>query len=536
MHCGCHRPTIGGMKTPLAHPVSLSIHRLTRACIAGALVSITGFVLTDNVAHASNFAVVAINDGVPGSLREAIDMANANPGPDTIILPAGTFTLSLTGRGDDANLTGDLDILGPTTIIGAGAGLTTIDAAGIDRVFDIIGGSTVLQGLTITNGAPAVGVSASGGNIREQSGNDLTIQDSIVSNGSASYGGAVFGDTGALTIARSELVGNSVIGAIGVGGYSGIAGAIYKGGGSLVLSDSSVIDNHADFNAAAIVYFTAGLDLTVTNSTISNNTAESRIVLLEAQQSQNFAATFNHVTIANNTTVSLGGGGAGLSLNLIAPAIMPVTVTGSLFVHNLTGATSSNCAFSGTGSPVITSGGNNLSDDATCTSFTNSGDLNNNQLTTLGALANNGGPTRTLALGTGSSAIDAAGACQLTTDQRGVSRPKGAACDIGAFEADAAVNPTTTTETPTTEAPTTQAPTTQAPGSTLVEPPTSVTQTTFDGGVVDLTTVPPIATFPPFYGGQLPSTGSSHSGGLWLALVACSLGTMLVLTARRRAR
>ena len=51
----------------------------------------------------------------------------------------------------------------------------------------------------------------------------------------------------------------------------------------------------------------------------------------------------------------------------------------------------------------------------------------------LGPLADNGGLTPTHALLAGSPAIDAAGAC-TGTDQRGVTRPQGAACDIGAFE------------------------------------------------------------------------------------------------------
>jgi hypothetical protein len=54
----------------------------------------------------------------------------------------------------------------------------------------------------------------------------------------------------------------------------------------------------------------------------------------------------------------------------------------------------------------------------------------------LGPLANNGGPTDTHALLAGSPAIDAGGIC-APTDQRGVTRPQGPACDIGAFEAPA---------------------------------------------------------------------------------------------------
>jgi hypothetical protein len=53
----------------------------------------------------------------------------------------------------------------------------------------------------------------------------------------------------------------------------------------------------------------------------------------------------------------------------------------------------------------------------------------------LGPLVDNGGPTRTHALLLGSPAIDAASTPDCpTTDQRGVLRPQGAACDIGSYE------------------------------------------------------------------------------------------------------
>src|SRR3970282_626777 len=61
----------------------------------------------------------------------------------------------------------------------------------------------------------------------------------------------------------------------------------------------------------------------------------------------------------------------------------------------------------------------------------------------LGPLANNGGPPQTHALLAGSPAIDAGSPdCPPpATDQRGVARPQGPACDIGAYER-AGVNPT----------------------------------------------------------------------------------------------
>jgi hypothetical protein len=80
--------------------------------------------------------------------------------------------------------------------------------------------------------------------------------------------------------------------------------------------------------------------------------------------------------------------------------------------------------------------GYNLDGDDSC-GFTRATDITNTD-PLLGPLANNGGPTQTMALLPGSPAIDkggtAANGC-LATDQRGVTRPQGPACDIGAFEA-----------------------------------------------------------------------------------------------------
>jgi uncharacterized repeat protein (TIGR01451 family) len=85
----------------------------------------------------------------------------------------------------------------------------------------------------------------------------------------------------------------------------------------------------------------------------------------------------------------------------------------------------------------IASNGNNLSDDDSCSAFfTANGDQDNitSARDSIGDLADNGGPTQTHALLEGSTAVDGAGDCDLTADQRGEPRPSGDACDIGAFE------------------------------------------------------------------------------------------------------
>jgi hypothetical protein len=91
---------------------------------------------------------------------------------------------------------------------------------------------------------------------------------------------------------------------------------------------------------------------------------------------------------------------------------------------------------------MVVSNGYNLSSDGTC-NFSTSGDRNNTD-PMLGTLQYNGGPTATMALPSGSPAIDAGNplGCKdsqghlLTTDQRGMPRPdsKEKVCDMGAYE------------------------------------------------------------------------------------------------------
>src|SRR3989344_2882469 len=94
-----------------------------------------GFAFVQTVLAAA-FTVTKIadtNDGVCDadcSLREAVGAANATAGADTVSIPAGTYTLSIAGAGEDTNTTGDLDITDDLTINGAGNTATIIDGGG----------------------------------------------------------------------------------------------------------------------------------------------------------------------------------------------------------------------------------------------------------------------------------------------------------------------------------------------------------------------------------------------------------------------
>jgi len=145
------------------------------------------------------------------------------------------------------------------------------------------------------------------------------------------------------------------------------------------------------------------------------------------------AIRLTNCTIAFNSSVG-GPGGAGSSGN---PMGSPGGSGGAAGALQTTNGVLANCLLDGnlptnsTGS--IADAGHNLSSDASC-AFTNVGSLNNTD-PKLGPLANNGGPTLTMALLPGSPAIDAGDTSAAPpTDQRGLPRPAGLASDIGAFE------------------------------------------------------------------------------------------------------
>src|SRR5205085_1538603 len=135
---------------------------------------------------------------------------NALAGADTILLPAGTFTLTRAGAGEDAAATGDLDITDALTIQGAGSGQTIIDVGALDRVFQIAASVPVsISGVTIRNGsAPATaGDQGEGGGIYIRGNFALTpattimLTDVVITGCKAAEdGGGVACDAGNTTL------------------------------------------------------------------------------------------------------------------------------------------------------------------------------------------------------------------------------------------------------------------------------------------------------------------------------------------------
>jgi hypothetical protein len=164
------------------------------------------------------------SDGIGiGSLRDAILTSDSNGQSNTIDLSAGTYNLSLAGRGNLAGTTGALEVndAGFTVNIqGAGAGQTFINANAIDRVFQVFGNVTVnFMNLTISGG-----FAIDSGNV----------------GGPSALGGGILNDGGNVNLNAVTISGNT---AVGTPGQDALGGGIYSQGGSLNI-ESSIITNN----------------------------------------------------------------------------------------------------------------------------------------------------------------------------------------------------------------------------------------------------------------------------------------------------
>jgi CSLREA domain-containing protein len=218
----------------------------------------------------------------PCSLREAIQAANtdavsggcaAGSGADTINLPAGAFGLTRTGAGENANSTGDLDITaGDVTINGAGAGVTTIDARGIDRVLNVLAGATTtLTNLTVTGGRAPDGVNGSDGSNGSNGGPGVAGGSSVGGVGGSGESGGGILSAGTLSIDAVVITRNKA-GDGGDGGDAldgGVGGA--NGAGNGGAGGASIAGIGASGGAGGGISATG--PLTITNSTISDNSS-----------------------------------------------------------------------------------------------------------------------------------------------------------------------------------------------------------------------------------------------------------------------
>jgi CSLREA domain-containing protein len=252
-------------------------------------------------------------------------------------------------------------------------------------------------------------------------GAELTLSRLRVVDGFATSpnpnGAGLFNGGGTVVVKDSTFTGNSVASDI----QGALGGAIENNSGTLVVMNSTFSENSSNGAGGAISNNTLAT-ATITNSTFFSNSAGGK-----------GAAVFNFpggsTTITNSTfsenIVSGSGGGSTIA------ADSSITLR-STIVANTTQGT--NCQGN------TTDGGYNIDDDDSCNFSQANNSLPNTEPQLANGLANNGGLTRTIALLTGSPAIDAIPqgdndcATIIRRDQRGVVRPQGTGCDIGAFE------------------------------------------------------------------------------------------------------
>ncbi|MBZ0294078.1 MAG: CSLREA domain-containing protein, partial [Anaerolineae bacterium] len=386
------------------------------------------------------------NDGFCGvvhcTLREAIIAANSYSGSSSIVnLPAGTYTLALIGADEDAALTGDLDIQRSLTLNGADVATTIIDGAGIDRVFHITAGDVIVSNLMLQGGSTP----NNGGIILN--GGYLTTNNVVIRNGVSANGGGV-DNAGTIFINNTLITGNTANTGGGVRnrGYiraqnttfsantaANEGGAILNAGGSVLLEAVTIMNNVALYGGGLANTVETTGEVELINTTLSGNAAQSDGGALFNMAVSSYLK-LNNVTIANNTADSdntNGGQGGGLYAGMHSEIYFQNTL---IALNSALSIGASDCISDGTGR-IVSLGYNLIGSTAGCiVDGVSTGNITDVD-PLLGPLQENGGPTWTHALLSGSPALQKGNSLTCAaTDQRGLSRSQGFACDIGAFE------------------------------------------------------------------------------------------------------
>jgi hypothetical protein len=345
------------------------------------------------------------------TLRAAVMEANHYPGGGvTIVVPAGTYALTIVPSGAFTEAAGSLDLDSSLTLIGAGAATTIIDAGGLDRVLCVRAGAVAtVSGVTLRNGRATSPSPPGACNTTNVGGGmsvygDLTLVASVVRDNAADFGGGISNE-GRLRVEASAVIGNRAYGVP----LSTAGGIRTSDPGGLTLTNSTVSNNLARWDGGGVY---ASGDAAIVNSTIAGNLAGADgqpppgylpSVGGGVVQAGSRALALRNTLLANNYVASAPGDCEGTitsqDYNLIGTAPPGCTVVG---------ATANNV----TGEPLLE------------------------------PLADNGGATPTRALLAGSPALDRIPPAQcvdslgapLAADQRGVARPQNGMCDIGGFE------------------------------------------------------------------------------------------------------
>ena len=417
---------------------------------------------TNKAAAHSIIMVANTNDSGIGSLRQVVETASSG---DTI-----KFTPSLAGQ--TITLASEITIQKSITIDGIGLNPPVEISGGNEvRIFLVDASSTIsptIKNIVLKEGKQT-GLSYKyyGGAIFIGNSQTLTIENTFITNNTAYVAGAIYISSRAVaTISNSEIIGNEAetqAGAIRVqstgvlnlrnsvisDNVSGSSGTIYfNGATSYSVIENNLFENNSASSGGAISGELPNSRMEIRNNLFAGNHATSArggAVYFSAHTVPTLVILENN-TFYNNDAAWEGGGAyldMGPTYYLINNTFSNnmATTGGNLYLNH--GASVSRmynniiANHAGGGDCIAfynsyINGSNNLIEDGGSECFpTITGDPG------LLPLADNGGPTMTMALPPSSPAIDAGDDDNCTVqDQRGALRPQGDHCDLGAVEVD----------------------------------------------------------------------------------------------------
>jgi hypothetical protein len=253
-----------------------------------------------------------------------------------------------------------------------------------------------------------------------------------------SFGGALYAET--LTLTRATVNGNKLTASASTGMAFAEGGGVYadtkltSAASTVSRNTASATTTAADF-ARAIAGGIYSPVVRVTNSTVALNKLSATSPAAGGTSNAWGAgiaaasgpSSLVNTTVAGNATAASGAIVSRLAGGLYATSNLTLKAT---ILANNTASVGPDC----TGGPV--SAGHNLIRSTAGCSFTKKGSDRLGKAPRLGSLRSNGGPTQTMAVRPASPARNAVagGACTLRRDQRGLRRPQGGRCDIGAYE------------------------------------------------------------------------------------------------------
>lgn len=369
------------------------------ALTAGGILSAGGgFVTIDNSTITANHALIEA-----GGIRNFTDQ---------LVIRNSTISQNVAeGNGRGGGIANDasseLTIETSTSIVGNSA---TREGGGIYNE-----GQLTLNGIAVSNNSS----DQDGGGIFNEGQLDLD-NVSVSDNSAERFGGGLAVQDGSATLQRVTFDNNS---AVTAGGGIALLAATTN---PITLIQSTLSDNSAA--AGGGVYATAGASGTIGNTTFSANAASG---------SGSGVRLINGDLTLTNVTIADGTGSSGID-----------NQTGTLFLNNSIVANNAGAECVGT---IKTTDAVNLATDGTCSASIVDASPK------LDVLKDNGGQTLTMALLAGSPAIDAGDdtVCEKVpvdeVDQRGVARPTGASCDLGAYEVGDFVPTAVTLQNATTE-------------------------------------------------------------------------------------